>query len=168
MQKIDFLIQDILKIDMCIICTTDIKKLVNLTKLNCSKCRNLTSIPKELVNLVYINCYGCPNLTSIPKELVNLTTLYCFRCPNLTSIHKELVNLTTLVCSNCPWLDVKGNKDYKQNIDSLVRCQRIFKHQILSRRILKLAPKLVPIWWDPECKGGFHHKKRLYGFVYSL
>ena len=69
---------------------------------------------------------------------------------------------------NCPWLDIKENKDYKQNIDSLVKCQGIFKRQILARRMLKLAPKLVPIWWHPDCKGGFHRKKKLNSFIDNL
>jgi hypothetical protein len=143
-------------------------ELVNLTRLICYRCRNLTSISNELVNLTSINCAGCPNITSIPKELVNLTSINCAGCPKLTSIPKELVNLIFLNCSGCPWLDVKENEYYKENIRYLVRCQGIFKRQILARRLLKLTPKLVPLWWHPGCKGGFFHKKSLGDFMNEL
>ncbi len=93
---------------MCDICearkNNRLSELSLLTRLDCSGCPLLTSIPDTLVNLTFLDCSGCPLLTSIPDTLVNLTTLVCCHCPLLTSIPDTLVNLTRLSCYNCPLL----------------------------------------------------------------
>ncbi len=93
---------------MCQICearqNNRVGEFVNLTRLNCSNCPLLTSIPDTLVNLTHLHCYNCPLLSSIPNSLVNLYYLDCDKCPLVASIPDTLADLTFLYCSNCPLL----------------------------------------------------------------
>ena len=89
---------------MCRLCTENHEDLVGLTRLNCSHCPLLTSIPPELVQLTRLNCFHCPLLTSIPPELVRLTGLECSHCPLLTYIPPTLVHLYYLDCRLCTYL----------------------------------------------------------------
>jgi hypothetical protein len=152
--------------------------LVNLTNLNCYEYPLLTHIPDTLVDLTNLNCDECHVLTHIPDTLVRLTSLDCSYRPLLTHIPGTLVRLTVLDCSYCPllthipdvgsylltwcygckWLDI-NNYTYNKNILNLVSCQRIFKNRILCEYLVRLSRQIIPIWWDPKCKGGYFHKK---------
>jgi len=83
---------------MCILCS---QYDVNITRLDCSDCPYITSIPESLTKLTTLFCCECPNLTTIPESLVNLTFLQCWKCPKLNRIPK-LNKLNYLYCSNCP------------------------------------------------------------------
>lgn len=151
---------------MCKICEYNqniisLEDLIDMKELNCSRCANLKMIPRELVKLEELNCSICPLLTEIPRELVNLIRLDCSDCPLVTEIPRELTKLEDICCVNCPWLNHKENKEYKDNMNKLEKCQSIIRRNILSKKICKLAKQLIPTWWDPECHGGYFHKKRM-------
>ena len=81
---------------MCIVCRGEYND--STTTLNCSYCKNLTSLP-DLPNVTELFCESCPSLTSLPA-LPNVTRLYCDSCPSLTSL-PALPNATRLFCNNC-------------------------------------------------------------------
>jgi hypothetical protein len=77
--------------------------LINLTELDCSSCQMLTMIPDTLVNLTTLNVRDS-SVAHIPSTLVRLTTLKCQLNSLLMHIPSTLVNLTSLDCSKCPLL----------------------------------------------------------------
>jgi hypothetical protein len=84
-------------------------------------------------------------------------------CTSLTKIE----GLESLLCDNCPWISQK-NPDFKNNIQNLITLQEWFKKNILIMKIERMATNIIPIWWDPTCKGGFFHKKSLLEYVDRL
>ena len=99
-----------IKVKMCIICrfrSGEEKVDTTITVLDCSGCKNLTTIPElsELVNLEWVTLDGCTNLTSLPdlSGLVNLSGIYCKGCTSLTSLPdlSGLVNLLGIYCQGC-------------------------------------------------------------------
>jgi len=139
-------------------------ELVNLTQFFCIDCPLLQSIPKELVNLTGLFCFDCPLLQSIPNECVNITSLWCNDCPLLQSIPKELVNISHLSCINCPWLE-NDNRDYNNNIYKLLLLQKWFRGCLMSRKLKKLYKPILEIYFHPEYKGGYLHKRNMMSFV---
>ncbi len=92
---------------MCIICDTPEKnQLIGMTRLDCSKCQRITSIPTELTNLTFLDCSNCPNLTHLPPSFVKLQAIYCYNCPLITYIPKEYTHLNFLWCNNCPLTEI--------------------------------------------------------------
>jgi len=95
---------------------------------------------------------------------VNITILDCSHCPLLQSIPKELVNLTELYCRNCPWLK-NNNIDYNSNIYKLLSLQKWFRRCLMSRKLKKLYKPILEIYFHPEYKGGYLHKRDMMSFI---
>ena len=76
----------------------------------------------------------------------------------LTSVPK--LNYTELSVHNCKWIN-KNNNYYDSNIHKLIFLQKFFKKHLLIKKILNISIQIIPIWWDPQCKGGFFHKKSM-------
>jgi transcription elongation factor Elf1 len=82
-----------------------IQQFPNLTKLNCSHCKNITDVSiRKLVNLRILRCCECHAITDASiQRLVNLTELYCAWNQNITDVAiSRLVSLTELNCWGCP------------------------------------------------------------------
>ncbi len=77
----------------------------------------------------------------------------------LTNIPK-IQGLLELYCSNCPWLNIK-NEQFEINIKKLKRIQEFIRKIIMSKRLMELIPKIMAIYYHPECKGGYMHKKQM-------
>ncbi len=39
---------------------------------------------------------------------------------------------------------------------------------MIIKRLFKLIPKLMTIYYHPNCKGGYFHKKEIYDFFTSI
>jgi Leucine-rich repeat (LRR) protein len=165
---------------MCIICQTpDVSTLINLTKLECSQCPQLTSIPSTLINLTTLNCSECHLLTSIPSTLINLTYLNCLDCP-VTSIPSTLINLIYLncsycilltripstlnklkyfICTNSPWI----NKYKTKNITKLITIQQFVKKNIKGWIFSRWIKSREGVEWiyHPDNIGGKIAKKEI-------
>ncbi len=75
--------------------------------------------------------------------------------------------MLNLHCQNCQWLNIK-NIEYENNIKKLKIIQKFTKKIILSKRLIVLISKITPfellrrpIYYHPECKGGYIHKKQM-------
>jgi hypothetical protein len=71
-----------------------------------------------------------------------------------------------LECDGCGWLD--NNPDYRDNVKKLIVIQKWIKRIILSNRLSGLIPGLVPIYYHPDHRGGFFHKKRIMAFIQGI
>ena len=145
---------------MCIVCdynSGEIKSLEGLEILSCYNCPLLITIP-PIEGLKKLDCSNCPLLTTIP-HIEGLEKLRCWDCPLLTAIPR-IEGLEKLVCSGCPWLPSQ-NKDYKDNINLLIKTQRIVKNFITRRRLKHVKDEILKIYFHPEMKGGYLHKKEM-------
>ena len=129
--------------------------------LKCYNCPLLTGIP-HIEGLKALYCYNCPLLTTIP-HIEGLKALYCSYCPLLTSI-PHIKGLEILSCYGCPWLPNR-NKDYKNNINSLIKTQRIVKNFIMRKRLKRVKDEILKIYFHPEMKGGYFYKKEMMEFL---
>jgi uncharacterized paraquat-inducible protein A len=127
---------------------TTIPPLPKLKTLFCEYCTALTSIP-VMPELKTLDCRYCTSLTSIPV-LPKLEELYCGDCTALTSI--LVMPKLALNCDGCTWIDHK-NADFKQNIETLRTCQAIFRRKLTARKLEKLIPSIIEIYYSPDCKG---------------
>jgi hypothetical protein len=158
-------IQD-LKVLWCVRCPTltAIPSIPGLKKLICTRCPNLTTIP-NMPGLKELYLYGCPNLTAI-RSIPGLKKLICTKCPTLTAI-PSIPGLEYLHCYDCPWIE-NNNAEFKNNVTNLIFLQRWSRKIILAKKIKKLSQLLIPIWWDPKCKGGYLYKKSLFTYAEGL
>jgi hypothetical protein len=166
---------------MCIICEN--KNLDGLRTLECSYCPLLTNIP-QINGLQSLDCSSCPLLTEIP-QINGLQTLYCYNCPLLTNI--PLINgLQTLNCSGCRSLTglnvtsvfqslqtsgciwLSNDPDFNESMKKLIRLQKWFKRLYLGKKLRKLIPQLIPLYYHPDAKGGYFDKLEIIKFVRGL
>lgn len=89
--------------------------------------------------------------------------LSCQNSRSLTNIG-DTANLSWYHCSGCIWSYVRNDK-FDDNIRRLIVLQRWFKKILQSKRLTKLIPKLIPLYYHPECKGGYFHKKSILEFL---
>ena len=143
---------------------TAIPPIKGLEKLNCYNCPLLTAIP-HIEGLKALSCSLCPRLTAIP-HIEGLKRLHCSHCPLLTAI-PHIEGSEVLDCYNCAWLPNK-NRDYKNNINSLVKTQRIVKNFIIRRRLKRVKDEILKIYFHPEMKGGYLHKKEMMEFLEGI
>ncbi len=161
---------------------TNIPLIEKLQKLYCEYCPLLTNI-LSYTTLQELNCSSCPLLKNIPL-IESLKILYCFNCPMLTKIaiikdEKVLTSgrifqektskskLRELYCTKCKWLNI-NNIEYDNNIKNLIKLQMWLKKILMSKRLICLIPKLMPIYYHPEAKGGYLHKKNMLKFVINI
>jgi hypothetical protein len=57
----------------------------------------------------------------------------------------------------CKW--VSGCDEYDYNIKSLRTCQAIFKRKLTARKLEKLIPAIIEIYYSPRCKGEYLAKR---------
>ncbi len=66
--------------------------------------------------------------------------------------------------SNCfgKWINNNNNNArYEFNIKKLIIIQKWFKKIILSNNLKKILIQIIPIYYHPECKGVYIHKKQM-------
>ena len=150
---------------------TSIPILPELEELYCERCTSLTRI-HVFPKLSILNCWGCTAITAVhamPKlkeldckfcrsltsitELPQLEYLYCENCTALTSIPSNVSTFLVFFFNGCKWLNIKGNRDFENNMRSLRSCQAIFKRKLTARKLEKLLPELIAIYYAPGCKG---------------
>ena len=135
-------------------------------KLNmCIVCDYNSGEIKSLEGLEILNCSHCPLLTTIP-HIEGLKRLHCSHCPLLTTI-PHIKGLKRLHCCYCAWLPGK-NRDYKNNINSLIKTQRIVKNFILRKRLKRVKDEILKIYFHPNMKGGYFYKKGMMEFLTTL
>jgi len=144
----------------------DISGFDDLEFLDCCDCPFLISISNN-INLKSIYCVRSPNLRSI-SNVPKLDLISCSGCPSLASIPYDVVDKIMAKkycyqCYGCGWL--KYDPDYDFNIKKLVRLQRWFKRLYVSKRLTKLIPQIVPLYYHPDARGGFRDKKILMKFL---
>ena len=105
--------------------------------------------------------------TSTPETSL-LKKLNCSYCPLLLYNKKSIIdNIEFIECFGCKWIN-KNNVEYEYNINKLIILQKWFKRIITSKRLKKLIPKLMPLYYDPESKGGYFHKKKMFVFIEKI
>jgi hypothetical protein len=115
----------------------------------------------NITNIQTLNCHYCPQLISIPN-IEGLQHLYCPDCPQLISI-PNIEGLQTLICSNCPWIST--NKGFEERIHKLIVLQCWYRKMILYRNYITRINEIVPIYYHPDCKGGYFAKRRIRDFI---
>ncbi len=144
---------------------TNIPLIIGLEILDCSYCSDLINIAL-ILELKKIYCSFCPKLTEIPYTSRSLLKkLDCSFCNILTDIplNKEL----KIDCFGCKWIK-KGNIYYEDNIRKLIKLQKWYKKILLSNRLNKLIPQLIPLYYNPHAKGGYLHKKKMLQFIENI
>ncbi len=104
-------------------------------------------------------------LTNIPS-IQGLQDLDCSNCPLLTYI-PSIQGLQELICSNCKWLNINNIK-YEINIKKLKKLQQWMKKIKLSKRLRELIRQLMPLYYHPESKEGYLHKKEMLEFIDNI
>jgi len=166
----------------------------SMIELHCTNCPNLETINvSDKIAALYID--ECPKIKKIP-QLKNLKFLDCRRCPSLTTIPliKGLIGATFVVCrslisipqnskvhsygikslrhlhvTQCHWSSVgKSWSKMSDQIEKLTILQRWFRKQILGRRLIRLIPWIMPLYYHPDAKGGYFEKKAMLEFFDSI
>ena len=71
---------------MCIICKNNGIIPAGTSKIDCSGCTSLTSLPTLPPSLIQLYCRYCISLTTLPTLPSSLTYLYCTGCTSQTSL----------------------------------------------------------------------------------
>ena len=149
---------------------TIIPRIKGLLHLYCDGCSNLTKLP-EIEELEELDCKNCSKLVEIPDSLASLKNVNCSQCRRLIKIpgtlrgsDKRLI----LRSDGCVWLNDKNNKKYDENIVKLKILQRWAKRMLLVKRLIRLIPQLMPLYYDPLAKGGYFHKKNMMMFIKQI
>ena len=154
---------------MCIVCQNKVP--INGIA-NCSSCTNINNnILKVYVKNHTIKKLNCPytNITEIP-HIVGLKELYCYKT-NITEV-PHIVELEELNCSytniteipdiegcyiiskHCYWLD-------KLHIEKVITTQKMIRNYYMRKKLIHIRDQLIPIYFHPEMKGGYLHKKSM-------
>ena len=154
---------------MCIVCQN--KAPINGTA-DCQYCQNITNdILKVYVKNHTIKKLNCPytNITEIP-HIVGLNDLYCYKT-NITEV-PHIVELEELNCSYtniteiphikgchiiihyCHWLE-------QENIEKVITSQKMMRNYYMRKKLVHIRDQLMPIYFHPEMKGGYLHKKSM-------
>ena len=58
--------------------------------------------------------------------------------------------------------------NFNSNINKLKILQRWIKNILLSKKLKKLIPQLMPLYYHPDAKGGYLDKKHLCEFIEKI
>ena len=90
--------------------------------------------------------------------MFSLTNIDYTSCPNLTSLFID--------CYNCTW--IVNNPDFKNNLKKLKKLQGWFKRTLQRKKIKMILKGTIPIYYHPDMKGGYMHKKEMSIFLKDL
>jgi hypothetical protein len=151
--------------------------LINLKILDLWECPKIQTIPDTFTEMNFLKCSHCPQLRSIPLTFTELVRIELLECPKITEIPSNSSILYLVSCINCrmityipdtcvypliegcPW--IYDNEDYKENECLLFRCQQIIRKRQFRKKLERVAIQIIPIWWDPSCKGGRSVKREI-------
>jgi hypothetical protein len=137
---------------------TNIPHIDELQELNCSYCPLLTDIPL-IYGLKRLDCSNCPLIVNIP-QIDSLQSLFCFDCRLLTSLNVNIANLNYLLAYGCIWLRYK-NPHFNESINKLIILQKWFKKLYMSRKLKRIIPQIIPLYYHPDAKGGYFDKLKI-------
>jgi hypothetical protein len=66
----------------------------------------------------------------------------------------------------CVWLN--NDPGFGESVKKLIKLQLWFKNMYLSKRLKKLIPQLIPLYYHPDAKGGYFEKKAMLEFFDSI
>lgn len=129
--------------------------------LDCAYCESLIKIP-AIQTLEEIDCTGCQSLIEI-SFIKNLKDLFFPDCEKLNLINVKLPDTIRHIGSDkLKW------KNNSSNRKKLITLQRWFKNMLMSRKIIKIIPLLMPLYYHPDSKGGYFHKKEMLTSLMNL
>jgi hypothetical protein len=68
--------------------------------------------------------------------------------------------LKELRCNGCSW--IKECIAYDKNILALRSCQAIAKRKLTARKLEKLLPAIIEIYYSPGCKGEYLAEQKFF------
>ena len=126
-----------------------------ITELHIERCPKIKKIP-QLKNLKSLDCHQCPSLTTIPliKGLVDATFVDCrslISIPQNSKVHSHgIKSLRYLRVIDCHWSSIqKSESVMSDQIQKLITLQQWFRKQILGRRLTRLIPWIMPLYYHP-------------------
>jgi hypothetical protein len=135
----------------------------SLRKLYCSHCHLLTSIP-QINSLRQLDCSFSYRLTHHIPQINDLQKLDSRLCRSVTG--SNITNINNLRTDGCVWLS--NDPQFDESVKKLIKLQRWFKSMHLSRRLEKLIPLIVPIYYHPDAKGGYFDKQQILQYFEQL
>jgi hypothetical protein len=64
--------------------------------------------------------------------------------------------------TGCVWLSIEPN--FKRSLEKLIYLQRWVKKRRLRIKLKNLIPRIIPIYYHPDAKGGYFDKKNMLQF----
>ena len=145
---------------------TEVPHIVGLKKLECYY-TNITEVP-HIVGLEYLDCYKT-QITEIP-HIVGLKELECsntkiteiphiiglkyLNCSNTNITKIPDIEGCYIITNNCYWLD-------KLHIEKVITTQKMIRNYYMRKKLIHIRDQLIPIYFHPEMKGGYLHKKSM-------
>jgi hypothetical protein len=128
---------------------------------------------------IHIICKQCNKKTNdYTIRHIYQTRIACPYCGNnnrLRDLSYEVCFSKKYDCHNCHTsynIMVNNNEMIKceelTKIEKVIIIQKWFKRILLGRKLLKMIPRLAPLYYDPEAKGGYFHKKKMLKFVENI
>ena len=131
---------------MCIVCDGQ----SNIFHKNKSLIRNTMCYDKH-----NLDCHGCKSVTNDALKLYvlehKITNLNCSNT-NITKIPD--IEGCYIITNNCYWLD-------KLHIEKVITTQKMIRNYYMRKKLIHIRDQLIPIYFHPEMKGGYLHKKSM-------
>lgn len=127
----------------------------------CIRCRALTDITVQCSEINEIVCVDCPVLKHFKSDIKQIQINYHLdarNCRSLTDI--SIFNVEYMAIGGCQWL-----RPTVQQIDQLIKLQQWVRKIRLSKQIQSIIGKIIPIYYHPEMKGGYMHKRDMGQFI---
>ena len=135
---------------MCIVCEN---KAPTDYILDCRSCRNIVNdtlkkyVLKHTIKELYCSY---TTITEIP-HIIGLKYLNCSNT-NITKIPD--IEGCYIITNNCYWLD-------KLHIEKVITTQKMIRNYYMRKKLIHIRDQLIPIYFHPEMKGGYLHKKSM-------
>ncbi len=140
-----------------------VPRIKKLQTLNCGECPLITHV-SDYKCLKTLYCENCPKLVDIS----NIPNLQCIQAPHCRLLISRLKRINYCVRDRSRWFDVPQNIYFNNYIRKLKVLQTWFRRVILRKRLQRLIPKIMPLYYDPFAKGGYMDKKNLLNFLNEI
>ena len=110
---------------------------------------NITEFPR-ISGLKELYC-DCTNITEIPY-IDGLKKLYCMNT-KITELH-NIDGCDIISYQSCNWLE-------ENNLQKVITSQKMIKNYFMRKKLVHIRDQLMPIYFHPEMKGGYLHKKSM-------
>ncbi len=125
---------------------------------------NVYYIP-EILGLQTLDCEHCTSLINIP-DIKGLKNLKCDCCVSLIIV-PNIKKYDSFSCYGCKWLR-PINKYFRNDLKKVKKIQKCVKRTLLSNRLINMIPKIMPLYYHPDAKGGYFDKKELFNFFQNV